>query len=211
MCAGWVLSNIRPTARPDDKVISILAANELRAEKLLRSVSISGSVYNFGAYNFQGKLGLRFVDEADGSEQYVDVPWNNGDESLAMTPWNGVNIGVTFNPATTTDVNLQAGHSYIVYPMAQCKEEIEDGRFSYVREFIKENVSGDKVWFRLTLDSSKKPAIEKFNGDIPVVTAIHNATVEPAASQTVLYNISGQRVGNGYHGIVISNGKKYVK
>lgn len=202
---------IRPTARPDDKIVSFFASNGFVGEKFVRSFSISGAMYNFGAYDFHGKLGFRFVDEADGSEQYVDINWNNGDETQSISPWKGIQGGININPNTTTEVNLQPGHSYIVYPIAQCNEEIEDGRFSYVREFIKENVSGDKVWFRLTLDSSKKPTIEKFHGDIPVVTAIQNVPLSPAASQTAAYDLIGRRVADSYKGIVIRNGKKYIQ
>ena len=40
-------------------------------------------------------------------------------------------------------------------------------------------------------------------------------TVENAAAQAAVndnyYNVSGQRVNESYHGIVLHNGKKYVK
>lgn len=209
-----IVIGIRPTALPEDKVTSLFASFDgFDAQKLLRSFTISSMVYNFGAYDFNGKLGFHFVDEADGSDQYVDVAWNNGAESESITPWYGTNLGVTINPSTATNVSLLPGHSYIVYPVSQCQEEVEEGRFSYIREQIVEHKSGDRIWFRLTIDASKKVgSLEKFIGEIPLPTSIHDAVLpQNAVSSAARYNISGQRVADNYRGIVIVNGKKNVQ
>lgn len=52
--------------------------------------------------------------------------------------------------------------------------------------------------------------IDKFLAKIP--TAIRDVTDRPVRRQTsVMYNMQGTRVGAGYHGIVIMNGKKYLR
>lgn len=208
-----VVIGIRPKALDDDCATSLFASLDgFNAQKLLRSFNISGIVYNFGAYNFNGKLGYHFIDEADGSDQYVDVPWNGGDETAKITPWYGTTLGISINPATTTDVALLPGHSYVIYPASQCQEEIDEGRFSLVREQKEEGKKGDMVWFRLTMDAAKKVgSLEKFNGEIPLPTAIHNVVATPVKpSASASFNISGQRVADSYRGIVINNGQKTI-
>ena len=36
-------------------------------------------------------------------------------------------------------------------------------------------------------------------------------TGHQTATQGIIYNLQGQRVGRDYKGVVISNGKKYIK
>jgi len=44
-----------------------------------------------------------------------------------------------------------------------------------------------------------------------VVTGIENVTAKKANSSAVIYNLAGQRVDNGFKGIVVKDGKKFVK
>ena len=46
-----------------------------------------------------------------------------------------------------------------------------------------------------------------FNGDI---TGIKDVKTQLEDSNAPIYNLSGQRVGNDYKGVVIQNGKKFV-
>lgn len=208
-----IVIGIRPTALPEEEVTSLFASDDgFTAEKLLRSFNINSVIYNYGAYEFRGKLGFHFADETDGSDQYVDVAWNSGDESLSIAPWYGVNLAVTINPSTATNVTLLPEHSYIVYPVSQCEEEIADERFSFIREQTADGKGGDKVWFRLSIDSSKKVgSLEKNYGEIPLPTSIQNVVLTPDVPSTAPYNISGQRVADSYRGIVIMNGKKKIQ
>ena len=47
-----------------------------------------------------------------------------------------------------------------------------------------------------------------FNDDM--TTGIGNITSAPSKDEGVAYNLAGQRVANGYKGLVIKNGKKYI-
>jgi hypothetical protein len=42
-------------------------------------------------------------------------------------------------------------------------------------------------------------------------TGISNVTAKSANSSAVIYNLAGQRVDNGFKGIVVKDGKKFVK
>lgn len=48
-----------------------------------------------------------------------------------------------------------------------------------------------------------------FLGDVTGISKVDNNT-DNASLNDVMYSITGQRVGNGYKGIVIKNGKKYI-
>lgn len=56
-------------------------------------------------------------------------------------------------------------------------------------------------------DATKAKSFIGLNDD---VTVIDNLYVPPTTSGT-MYNLSGQRVTNSYEGIIIKNGKKYIK
>lgn len=43
-----------------------------------------------------------------------------------------------------------------------------------------------------------------------VATAINNVATDPTAASAPTYNLSGQRVADGYKGLVIQNGKKFI-
>ena len=53
--------------------------------------------------------------------------------------------------------------------------------------------------------------IDKIKLNCVLNTGINDVTVQPQQSQKNVYNLSGQKVGNGYRGIVIVNGKKMLK
>ena len=53
--------------------------------------------------------------------------------------------------------------------------------------------------------------IDKIKLNCVLNTGINDVTVHPQQSQKNVYNLSGQKVGNGYRGIVIVNGKKMLK
>ena len=53
--------------------------------------------------------------------------------------------------------------------------------------------------------------IDKIKLNCVLNTGINDVTVHPQQSQKNVYNLSGKKVGNGYRGIVIVNGKKMLK
>ena len=42
-------------------------------------------------------------------------------------------------------------------------------------------------------------------------TGISTATISEPAADAAVYSLSGQKVGAGYHGVVIKNGRKYIQ
>lgn len=201
-----IVAGIRSNPLPGDVVTSIFGSLDFKASKLLRSVSISGMAYNFGAYTFEGKVGYRIIDEMDGSVQYVDIPV----EKL-IYPWYGIDMSLSINPTTSKDVTIQASHSYIILPVTQCTEEIHEGRFSLVRERIDEKKYGNLVWFRIIADESRKCDIEKHFGEIPNVTGINQIIADAPSAPAGTFNLMGQKVPADYRGVVITNGKKFIK
>lgn len=71
-------------------------------------------------------------------------------------------------------------------------------------------IPAKKGYLKLTKEMSNAKTFYAFDGD---ATGIEETFAKNEADKAFapMYNISGQRVGEGYKGIVIVNGKKYVK
>lgn len=74
--------------------------------------------------------------------------------------------------------------------------------------------NNDKNRFRYHESSSKKKTIKFYKKELVdaegnIVTGVKNVNVN--ASENAVYNLAGQRVDASHNGIVIKNGKKYMK
>lgn len=65
-----------------------------------------------------------------------------------------------------------------------------------------------KAYLKVTKENAANAKGFVFGGD---ATGVKSITTVKADAHAPLYNLAGQRVGNSYKGIVIQNGKKYVK
>ncbi len=73
----------------------------------------------------------------------------------------------------------------------------------------KELMPGNQI-LRITVSGSNCD-IDKLDIKLVQATGIEDVTAEPKADDTPAYNIYGQPVGNGYRGIIIRNGKRYLQ
>lgn len=199
---------IRKTALPDDVETSCFANDALfngSFSKFLKSVTISGRAFNYGAYAFNGKLKYRVVDEADGSIQ-EDLIQDCSESSI--NPLYGRSIDININTTGTGTISVEPGHSYIVFGYSQLPEEAADGRISLFRE--SNGKHGDKVWFRITINSDNTATVEHNNGKLPdIATGIKG--VKTNHSSNKVYDILGRPATQSTRGLVIKNGKTLIQ
>lgn len=88
------------------------------------------------------------------------------------------------------------------------KKNQEEGFYLYAPG---RTVSAGKAYLKLTAASSAKPFFPFGAGS--TTTGIEQAFVSEneAGREEAVYNLAGQRIGKGYKGIVIKNGKKFIE
>jgi len=109
------------------------------------------------------------------------------------------------------------GMQCLAFNMAEIKEacdyEITDVQW-YLKDAVNEN---GKTWENLINATGTANFIVKEGAGtdphefVPGETGIENVTAKSAKTSTAIYNLAGQRVSNGFKGLVIKDGKKFVK
>ena len=101
----------------------------------------------------------------------------------------------------------------IAFNMAEIKEAC-DYELKDFEWYLKgaENTEG-KTWENLiNKEGTSNFFVKEGAGTTPhVVTGIENVTVKNAKTSNAIYNLAGQRVSKDYKGLVIKDGKKFVK
>ena len=134
-----------------------------------------------------------WITKADGSAStqvqsgmYTEDVNTNGDEqSLTATVTNTNIISITDD-----EIGLTDGETYILHGYFQVKD------------------NNGKHYFAPNKDNGESFAIQFTYKETP--TGINGISTDEADENEETYNIAGQKVGKGYKGIVIKNGKKQI-
>lgn len=194
---------LHPTALDDDKACSLWAGEyslengSSSSENILFSVD---GLYNYTVSDFTGTVALCFEDYDGGDVSYISIV---EPEDGAYQPLYGFWLSQQICIDKYLARILENGHKYKVY-MASCTEEEEEEGL-----WMKARVEGGIKYYVMEVDSQGTPSIIE---EDTTTTSIGNVSAEPSSGQPdTMHSISGQRVGKSYRGIVIKNGKKYIK
>lgn len=104
--------------------------------------------------------------------------------------------GTALNPATGNNSNALMQPYNMPAPIVKDMSKIPATNLEETQLYDIPTVAGEEITLVANGVTGIKPAY---------------ANEGTAASSTAIYNLSGQRVADSYHGIVISKGKKYTK
>ena len=143
------------------------------------------------------------MDNSDWAEYLVDVSLSNNKYSYEMTASSveGASVSMTLidsdgNEKSLGTVSIPATGSLDTYAVktGKIRNKLDEGKQT-LRVTLK---SGSCNIASLNITNSEATGIDELSDDDTVATG-------------ETYNLSGQKVGAGYKGIVIRNGKKYVE
>jgi hypothetical protein len=149
-----------------------------------------------------------------GGTQYKSIKVSNGAQNTLTLPEGKVAKGITFYSYVNNDAEgwensywkEVAGVTYEASTMASSK----DGENPDVREF---SFNGDQL-NKITFTNSGKQLCYVIKVDIEkgdVITGIKNVKSETIDLNAPAYNLAGQKVAEGYKGVVIQNGVKRIQ
>lgn len=168
------------------------------------------SVETLGEYT---GTGFQFVSLAEGEGITALQPYivqGGAEGGLALTAQNGLILknpavgevesnGATFMGNLVEEYNLSEGGTVNAYGYATSGNFAKASATAKIHAYCAYVVApGDQTAKSLTVSF-----------DEPVPTGIDDVTIE--MPKGVIYNLAGQRVSDSYKGIVIMNGKKYLK
>lgn len=149
-----------------------------------------------------------------GGSKYKSIKVSNGAQNTLTLPEGKVAKGITFYSYVNNDEagwensywKEVAGVTYEASTMASSK----DGENPDVREF---SFNGDQL-NKITFTNSGKQLCYVIKVDIEkgeVITGIKNVKSEAIDLNAPAYNLAGQKVAEGYKGVVIQNGVKRIQ
>lgn len=149
-----------------------------------------------------------------GGSKYKSIKVSNGAQNTLTLPEGKVAKGITFYSYVNDDKDgwensywkEVAGVTYEASTMASSK----DGENPDVREF---SFNGDQL-NKITFTNSGKQLCYVIKVDIEkgdVITGIKNVKSEAIDLNAPAYNLAGQKVAEGYKGVVIQNGVKRIQ
>lgn len=149
-----------------------------------------------------------------GGSKYKSIKVSNGAQNTLTLPEGKVAKGITFYSYVNNDEagwensywKEVAGVTYEASTMASSK----DGENPDVREF---SFNGDQL-NKITFTNSGKQLCYVIKVDIEkgdVITGIKNVKSETIDLNAPAYNLAGQKVAEGYKGVVIQNGVKRIQ
>lgn len=149
-----------------------------------------------------------------GGSKYKSIKVSNGAQNTLTLPEGKVAKGITFYSYVNNDETgwensywkEVAGVTYEASTMASSK----DGENPDVREF---SFNGDQL-NKITFTNSGKQLCYVIKVDIEkgdVITGIKNVKSEAIDLNAPAYNLAGQKVAEGYKGVVIQNGVKRIQ
>ena len=143
------------------------------------------------------------MDNSDWAEYLVDVSLSNNKYSYEMTASSveGASVSMTLIDSDGSEKAL--GTVSISNTGSLNTYEVKTGK-------IRNKLNEGKQTLRLTLKSGSCN-IASLNFTNSESTGINELAGNDAVATGETYNLSGQKVGAGYKGIVIRNGKKYVE
>ncbi|MBQ7057192.1 MAG: hypothetical protein IJM84_04520 [Bacteroidaceae bacterium] len=149
-----------------------------------------------------------------GGSKYKSIKVSNGAQNTLTLPEGKVAKGITFYSYVNNDEagwensywKEVAGVTYEASTMASSK----DGENPDVREF---SFNGDQL-NKITFTNNGKQLCYVIKVDIEkgdVITGIKNVKSEAIDLNAPAYNLAGQKVAEGYKGVVIQNGVKRIQ
>lgn len=200
--------------------INFICHNESAYESYPRTVKVWVKESDDNAFAYDTKAAkYKFFEYADASVaiadyQYagelIDFAGENAELELTFDSplnYNGKNLIVTLtfegdNTCNPLDFNFYCNNDEKKRAMAYFSDSYTFGEYAETEDWPFE--SSDCV------DSMEQPVTRFFYTEATDGINIVSAG-SAAASNGATYNLAGQRVGKDYKGIVVSNGKKYVK
>lgn len=192
----------RPTALSGEQEESLFASdgytctNGEGTEQIM--LDLSKGFFNYTYQSFTGQFYLCVEDAASG-----DISLISFGKFTDVAPLNGYSMS-----KQCIDEDLQAvvqeGHTYKLYCASATSDELDR---DVVQKF---RVPGGAIYFTMTVDNAGKMRITGNTID-DIITAIESLKAQgkaPADGRT--YNLDGMRVGSGFRGIVIKDGKKFL-
>ena len=116
-------------------------------------------------------------------------------------------------PAKKWDGAAVDAVTYMTFDLA-CIKEANTYTFTNIKWYLKDdelNTAGQTLENLINETGEANFAIKIGAGTNPVPMGIENVSAKGAKTSTVMYNLAGQRVANNFKGIVIKDGKKFVK
>lgn len=158
-------------------------------------------------------------DNSTAVEEVTSVPANTG--VILESQSGAVSEDTSFKLYTAATASLENGTTNLLQAAlagytvqsgetvyGYGKKNQEEGFYLYAPG---RTVSAGKAYLKLTTASSAKPFFSFGAGS--TTTDIEQAVVSQneADGEKAVYNLAGQRVSKGYKGIVIKNGKKFIR
>ncbi|MGM9700958.1 MAG: C10 family peptidase [Prevotella sp.] len=192
----------RPTALSNDRKESVFVSegyalsNGEGTEQIV--MDLSKGFYNYNYLPFNGALYLCVEDAGSG-----DITVLKMTDVTDLDQLYGYSMSKQCIDEDLQEV-VQNGHTYKLYCASATSDELDRG------ELQKFRVPGGAIYFTMTVDNTGKMRITGNTID-DIITAIDGVKAQgktPADGRT--YNLDGMRVGSGFRGIVIKDGKKYL-
>lgn len=172
-------------------------------------LTTDGSVYNMAPAKFDGKIDLVLEDVANPSTKLrYTVRKTSGLGGKPIERFYGFQISVPVNVASQKGIagNLVADATYKLYLESQSAEqkEADENLYSRVR-------SNGAPYFLVKFDGTNL-VLQSEGIDNLITDDVMTVTTNAPKASSAAYNLSGQMVNEAnYHGIIIRNGKKYIK
>ena len=116
-------------------------------------------------------------------------------------------------PAKKWDGAAVDAVTYMTFDLA-CIKEANTYTFTNIKWYLKDdelNTAGQTLENLINETGEANFAIKIGAGTNPVPMGIENVAAKGAKTSTAIYNLAGQRVANSFKGIVVKDGKKFVK
>lgn len=183
--------------------IAINASCTLTVGLLINGVVSGIQTYSYDIKKFEPYNATVYVN-------VDDVKWSKvnfhiwGDITTTTGSWPG---------KTITDTKVVNGRTYYYYTVTINKK---NGSFGIVvntnsgspQTVDKTGITSDIYLNVLSTQTSGKYMFEDATSTVTGVSAVY---ADEATASDAEYNLSGVRVGSGYHGIIIKNGRKFLK
>lgn len=159
------------------------------------------------------KEGMLEQDDETTQQMWLikDAEWTENDTPImSEETFNSENLNANINPAIQfkgTYYNHSEGDKPIPGESYELKTDANGYAFYHYTK--PHNVEGFRCWIEDHSNSKAKLSIGFYSDDS--TTGISEVNAVNTVDDNKTYNLAGQQVGNNYKGIVISNGKKYVK
>lgn len=161
------------------------------------TIAFNQPVYNMSVSDFVGRFCMAFNDSVNNNIQYLDLIEPN-DTIGAGYGFDAQEFGGDIRDA----ISMQPGHSYGIYLVAQLNNE---------NTWYPIRTIGGPISYTLTVDNDGKIYINNPYAETTGIKKVYNRSAYNIKSDK-WYTIDGKEISSGSgHGILINNGKKFIK